>query len=513
MTLYELLERGKRLHADRPAVISENEVLTYGQLKEEADAIAASLLHLGISQGDKVGVWLPNSSHFLPLYFGITALGAVMVPLNTRYRTHEVSYILDNSEARALFMVPSFLKMNYREMLAEVAPELSALEHVIMVDGEETGRGSQLSWSEFMDGGRHQNFHLPRVGDEDVAQILYTSGTTGKPKGVMLTHRNVLTNARVTGEVMGTTPEDRYFVPLPLFHSFGLVLGCLTPLTFGSSIVLQDVFHARKALDLMEKHQCTMNFGVPTMFMLELEEIRKHSYDLCLRSGMMGGAPCPIEVVKGVRQEMACNVCIGYGITETSPLISLTRYQDDDVRRAESVGRPLPGVEVRIVDDRRRTLSPGEIGEIAVRGNTMKGYYKMPDATREVLDDEGWYYSGDLGKMDEDGYLYITGRKKDLIVVGGFNVYPREIEELLFTHPQVKNVAVIGVPDSRRGEAVKAFVIPQGEVSKEDIQEFCRQKVANFKVPTYVEFVDSFPMTASGKIQKYKLREQHDPSQ
>jgi len=513
MTLYDLLKRGERLHADRPAVLFGDEVLTYHKLREQADAVASSLLELGIQKGDKVGVWLPNSGRFLSLYFGITAVGATMVPLNTRYRAHEVSYILRNSEARALFMVPSFLKMDYREMLAEVRPQLEGLQHVVAVDAEDSSDDVGLSWREFVAGSRHCDPEEQRAEDEDVALILYTSGTTGQPKGVMLTHRNLATNARVTGEVMEVTPEDRYFVPLPLFHSFGLVLGCLTPLTFGSSIVLQDVFDAREALELMEKHRCTMNFGVPTMFMLELEEMRKSSYHLSLRSGMMGGAPCPIEVVKGVRQEMGCNVCIGYGITETSPLISLTRYHDDDVQRAESVGRPLPGVEVRIVDDQWRTLPDGEIGEIAIRGNVMKGYYRMPEATREAVDDQGWYYSGDLGKMDAQGYLYITGRKKDMIVVGGFNVYPREIEEVLFTHPGVQNVAVIGVPDPRLGEAVKACIVPRGQVSKEDIREFCRQRMANFKVPTYVEFMDSFPMTASGKIQKYKLREQHDPSQ
>jgi len=250
-----------------------------------------------------------------------------------------------------------------------------------------------------------------------------------------------------------------------------------------------------------------MNFGVPTMFMLELEEFRKGNYSLKLRSGMMGGAPCPVEVVRGVRNEMGCDVCIGYGITETSPLITLTRYEDDDRKRAESVGRPLPGVEVKVVDDERRELPRGKIGEIAIRGNVMKGYYKMEEATKKAVDEEGWYYSGDLGKIDEDGYVYITGRKKDMIVVGGFNVYPRELEELLFTHPRIKNVAVVGVPDEKLGEVVKAFVIPDGEVNEEEIKQFCRQRVANFKVPKYVEFVEEFPMTASGKIQKYKLRE------
>jgi fatty-acyl-CoA synthase len=246
--------------------------------------------------------------------------------------------------------------------------------------------------------------------------------------------------------------------------------------------------------------------------MMELEALRQRTYELVLRSGMMGGAPCPVEVVKGVRTEMGCNVLIGYGITETSPLISLTRYDDSDVRRAESVGLPLPGVDVSIVNDRRERLPIGEIGEIAIRGNVMRGYYKMPAATAEVLDEAGWYYSGDLGRLDEAGYLYITGRKKDMIVVGGFNVYPREIEEVLFTHPQVKNVAVVGVSDERLGETVKAYIVPDGEVTAEELRDFCRRQVANYKVPAQVAFVDALPMTASGKVQKFKLREEYDTS-
>jgi len=507
MILHEFIEDGAERYGDNIAVAFEGEELTYRQLKERAERIASSLVSMGMKKGDHIAVWMPNNIHYLPIYFGITAIGAVMVPMNTRYRTHEASYILKNSDARAIFMVPRFLKMDYVDMLNSIEG-LEKLEYAIVVDKKAGTNIESMSFSEFMDQG---NGNIPdalkTVSEDDISQILYTSGTTGKPKGVMLTHKNVCTNAVVTGKLMGTRANDRYFVPLPLFHSFGLVLGCLTPLAFGASIVLQDVFNAKEALELMQKYECTMNFGVPTMFMLELEEFRKGNYSLKLRSGMMGGAPCPVEVVKGVRNEMGCDVCIGYGITETSPLITLTRYEDDDRKRAESVGKPLPGVGVKVVDDERRELPRGEIGEIAIRGNVMKGYYKMEDATKKAVDEEGWYYSGDLGKIDGEGYVYITGRKKDMIVVGGFNVYPRELEELLFTHPKVKNVAVVGVPDEKLGEVVKAFIIPDGEVGEEEIKEFCRQRVANFKVPKYVEFVDEFPMTASGKIQKYKLRE------
>ena len=507
MILREFIEDGAERYDNSIAVVFDGRELTYSQLKEESDSIASSLASLGIKKGDHIAVWMPNNIDYLPIYFGITSIGAVMVPMNTRYRTHEVSYILKNSDARAIFMVPRFLKMDYVNMLNSVEG-LEKLEYAVVVDEKVDMNIKSMSFSEFLSYGKGDiSDAVSKVNEEDISQILYTSGTTGKPKGVMLTHKNVCTNAVVTGKLMGVRASDRYFIPLPLFHSFGLVLGCLTPLAFGASIVLQDVFNAKEALELMQEHECTMNFGVPTMFMLELDEFRKGNYSLKLRSGMMGGAPCPVEVVKGVRNEMGCDVCIGYGITETSPLITLTRYEDDDIKRAESVGKPLPGVEVKVVDDERRELPRGEIGEIAIRGNVMKGYYKMEEATKKAVDEDGWYYSGDLGKMDEDGYVYITGRKKDMIVVGGFNVYPREIEELLFTHPKVKNVAVVGVPDKKLGEVVKAFIIPDGELSEEEIRQFCRERVANFKVPKYVEFVGEFPMTASGKIQKYKLRE------
>ncbi|MEA2054540.1 MAG: long-chain-fatty-acid--CoA ligase [Candidatus Thermoplasmatota archaeon] len=516
MILHDLLERGAMRYGDKPAVIFKGKKLTYNQLKEEAEKIALSLLSLGMKKGDHIAVWMPNNDSYLPVYFGITAIGAVMVPMNTRYRTNEASYILKNSDARTIFMVPKFLKVDYLDMLNRIIPELEKLEYAIIVDGKDDidMNVKSIPFSKFISYGKGNDISdfVNGVEENDISQILYTSGTTGKPKGVMLTHKNVCTNAVVTGEIMEVTPDDRYFIPLPIFHSFGLVLGCLTPLAFGSSIVLQDIFDAGEALHLMQKYECTMNFGVPTMFAMELEEFRKGGYSLKLRSGMMGGAPCPVEVVKGVRAEMGCDVCIGYGITETSPLISLTRYDDDNARRTESVGKPLPGVDVKVVDEARKELPHGSIGEIAVRGNVMKGYYKMPEETKKAVDGEGWYYSGDLGKIDEHGYVYITGRKKDMIVVGGFNVYPREVEELLFVHPKVKNVAAVGVPDNKLGEAVKVFVIPDGEVKEEEIKEFCKQSIANFKVPKYVEFIDEFPITASGKIQKYKLREKHGSS-
>jgi fatty-acyl-CoA synthase len=511
MTLVDVLEESARLYGDDTAVVFDDDRLSYRELADRAARIASSLHALDVERGDHVAVWMPNNLEYLPVYLGIAAAGAVMVPMNTRYRTHEARYILSDSDAAAIFMTPRFLKMRYDDMLREIAPSLEHLEHAIVLGGDADVGVPSMSYETFLSIG--DDAAPPAVSDDDISQILYTSGTTGKPKGVMLSHANVCDNARVTGEVMEVTSADRYFVPLPLFHSFGLVLGCLTPLTFGASIVLQDVFDAETALRIMEKQRCTMNYGVPAMFMMELEAYREGDYDLALRSGMMGGAPCPVEVVKGVREEMGCDVCIGYGITETSPLISLTRFGDDDQKRAETVGLPLPGVEVRVVDDKRREVPPGEVGEIAIRGNVMQGYYDMPEATDEAVDEDGWYYSGDLGVIDSDGYLSVTGRKKDMIVVGGFNVYPREVEEVLFEHPEVKNAAVVGVPDDRLGEVVKAYIVPDGDLGEQEIREFLGERVANFKIPRYVSFMDALPMTASGKVQKYKLREHHDPSQ
>jgi len=504
---------------EKTAVISGDERFTYADLRDLSTSIARGLMAMGLEKGDHVALWMPNNEYFIPCFLGITAAGCVMVPMNTRYRAVEAGYILRNSDSRVLITVERFANVDYMALLGGMEASLGGLEKVIVLgDGPCIVDTESITLKRLIEIGA-------RVGDErlkktleniepgDAAMILYTSGTTGAPKGAMLTHSNVCRNAITTGEVMGVRPKDRYFVPLPLFHVFGLVLGCLTPLAFGASVVLEALFDPERAIETMERHRCTMNFGVPAMFIMELEEIRKGERDLSsLRSGIMGGAPCPIEVVRATMEEMGCNVCIGYGITETSPLITLTRFDDTPERRANTVGRPIPGVEVRIVNDARDEVPRGERGEIAIRANNMAGYYRMTERTAEVLDDDGWYYSGDLGTMDGDDYVSVTGRKKDLIITGGFNVYPREVEELLFTHPSVRNAAVVGAPDGRLGEVVYAYIIlkegkGRDEVDEDGIREFCRSRLANFKVPRYVEFVSEFPMTQSGKVQKFRLRE------
>jgi fatty-acyl-CoA synthase len=346
--------------------------------------------------------------------------------------------------------------------------------------------------------------------------ILYTSGTTGNPKGAMLSHHNIAKNAEQVTEVLHATENDVFLLAVPFFHCFGCVMGIAGAITWGASMVPQQIFNAREALELIETHRVSVLYGVPTMFVLELEEYRKgkedgSSYDVAsLRTGIMAGAPCPVEVMRGTMDELHCNVSIAYGLTEASPVITMTRFDDPIERRVETVGRALDGIEVKIAGDDHAPLPIGEMGELACRGyNVMMGYYKMPDVTAETIDEDGWLYSGDLATMDAEGYVKIVGRKKDMLITGGFNVYPAEIEEYLFTHPKVQNVSVIGIPDDVMGEVAAAYIIPrEGEtIDPQEIVDYCHGEIANFKVPRYVVLVDELPMTQSGKIQKFKLRE------
>jgi len=505
-----------RNNGERTALISKGDKFTYDELWTRTNEISRGLLAHGIRPGDHVALWMPNNSYFVPAFLGITSIGCVMVPLNTRYRPQEAAFILENSDARALITIDRFLNNDYLEMLAEVLDGIELLEKVFVAGKPRPLAGVEVySIDELVEAGKEIGDdalmdRYMKVRESDIAMILYTSGTTGAPKGAMLTHENVCINAVSTGKLMNVEPADRYFLPLPLFHIFGLVLGCLTPLLFGASIVLEEVFSATEAMKLIEKHRCTMNFGVPAMFIMELDDLNKKEYDLSsLRSGIMGGAPCPVEVVKGTIERMGCNICIGYGITETSPLISLTRHSDSPETRAETVGKAISGVRVKIVNEKREELPVGAVGEIAVMGNNMKEYYKEPTKTSEVLSEDGWYYSGDLGKMDVNGYLSVTGRMKDMIIVGGFNVYPREVEELIFTHPSVQNAAVVGAAHPTMGELVYAYVILKdvSRATEEEIKAYLAGKIANFKVPRHVEFVKEFPMTQSGKVRKFVLRE------
>jgi len=519
-TLSQVLRDTTERFPLRDAILDPSGVAwTYEELNEQVDRLARGLLDIGVAKGDKVGLWMPNVPEWVIAYFAIARIGAVVVPMNTRYKTHEVEYILNDSEATTLFAVSSFVGIDYIDMIGEIRGNLPNLEHVVIVG--ETGsamhgfdelvaRGEAL-----VDDGRLAEREAASDPADNVF-ILYTSGTTGSPKGAMLSHHNIAKNAEQVTAVLHATEEDVFLVAVPFFHCFGCVMGITGAITWGAAMVPMEVFKAKEALELVERFGVSVLYGVPTMFVLELEENRRGKaygsrYDVStLRTGIMAGAPCPIEVMKGTMEELHCNVSIAYGLTEASPVITMTRFDDSIDRRVETVGRALDGIEVKIADDDRRPLPTDEMGELACRGyNVMLGYYRAPEVTAETIDADGWLYSGDLATMDADGYVKIVGRKKDMLICGGFNVYPAEIEEYLFTHPKVQNVSVIGVPDDVFGEVAVAYVIPrEGEtIDPQEIVGYCAGEIANFKVPRYVEVVESFPMTQSGKVQKYRLRE------
>jgi len=519
-TLSQVLRDTTEKFPQRNAILDPSgTTLTYEQLDKKVDELARGMLELGVAKGDKIGLWMPNVPEWVVAYYAIARIGAVMVPMNTRYKTHEVEYILNNSEATTLFAVDAFAGIDYLSMIGEIRGNLPNLKHVIVV-----GEPGQDMHS--LDSIVEQGANL--LDDGKLAQreescdpmdnvfILYTSGTTGNPKGAMLSHHNIAKNAEQVTEVLHTADPDVFLLGVPFFHCFGCVMGIAGAITWGAAMVPMQIFKPVEALELVERFGVSVLYGVPTMFVLELEEYRKGkadgtSYDVStLRTGIMAGAPCPVEVMRGVMEDMHCNVSIAYGLTEASPVITMTRFDDSVALRVETVGRALDGIEVKIADEDRNPLATGEMGELACRGyNVMMGYYKMPDKTAESIDADGWLYSGDLATVDKDGYVQIVGRKKDMLICGGFNVYPAEIEEYLFTHPKVQNVSVIGMPDKVMGEVAVAYIIPrEGQViDPQEIVDFCVGEIANFKVPRYVQMIDELPMTQSGKIQKFRLRE------
>jgi fatty-acyl-CoA synthase len=502
---------------------------SYREFNEVCRQVAKGLLQMGIGKGDHVSIWANNVPEWVILQFATAKIGAILVTINTSYQSAELEYILKQSDSNALFLVKNFKNTDYMATLYRVAPELrdaqpgtlncenlACLRNVVFI-GEETPAGT-LNFQEL--------FHLAeQVSDVELAVVeqslsphevinmQYTSGTTGFPKGVMLTHFNVVNNGFNIGECMRFTEKDRLCIPVPFFHCFGCVLGVMACVTHGSTMVPIETFNPLVVLQAIEQERCTAVHGVPTMFIAELEHPDFDKYDLTsLRSGIMAGSPCPIEVMKRVIRDMhAAEITIAYGQTESSPVITQTRTDDPIELRVATVGRALPDVDVKIVDiETGAALPPGKQGELCTRGYlVMKGYYKMPEETAKVIDADGWLHTGDLAVMDEHGYCKITGRIKNMIIRGGENIYPREIEEFLYTHPNVSDVQVYGVPDRKYGEQVMAaIVLKKGVTMAEDeVREFCRGRIANYKIPYYVKFVDSYPMTASGKIQKFKLRE------
>ena len=506
---------------------------TYAEFNTICQQVAKGLMGLGIEPGEKVAIWANNVPEWLYCQFATGKMGAVMVTVNTNYKSFELEYLLKQSDATTLIMIGGVRdEQEYIDVINEVCPELvrsepgklaseklPLLKNVVFV-GESTPPG-MLSWRAMLDRGSEISdatlaARQQSLAPDDVINMQYTSGTTGFPKGVMLTHTNIIGNAKSLGECMRLSAIDNLCIPVPFFHCFGCVLGTLTCVVSAACMSPVIQFKPDVVLETIEKESCTAVHGVPTMFIAELEEMEKRPYDTSsLRTGIMAGSPCPIEVMKKVVDQMgASEMTIVYGQTEASPGITQTRTEDSLELRVSTVGRALPNVEVKIVDvaDETITLPPGQQGELCTRGyHVMKGYYKMPEETKSAVDADGWLHTGDLAVMDENGYCKITGRSKDMIIRGGENIYPREIEEFLYTHPDVRDVQVVGVPSEKYGEEVVAYIQPKNGnrdmLTQEAFRGFCDKKIAFHKIPRYFFFVDEYPTTASGKIQKYKLRD------
>jgi fatty-acyl-CoA synthase len=528
--LGDVLARQAAQYPDRDALVYPELGLrwSFRELEEHAQTCARGLAALGIRKGERVALWSINLPEWVVLFFGLAKVGAIMVTVNTLLRKHEVEYLLSQSEACALILGRGFRDVDYPEVVYQIAPELRRhnadarlncpglpeLRHVIFL-GEEAPAG-MMTYKQLRDAGKAApESMLANIALDihEVINIQYTSGTTGFPKGAMLSHHNIVHNGYWIGRTQRFSAEDRVCLPVPFFHCFGCVLGILGAYTAGAAIVPLTSFDPERALQAVATERCTALYGVPTMFIAELEHPAFSKYDLSsLRTGIMAGAPCPELLMRRVIQEMHLpEITIAYGLTEASPVVTMTDLDDSIAHRTQTVGKPLPGVEVKIVDPATEgPLPSGTAGELWVRGYLiMKGYYNKPEETREAITEQGWLRTGDLAVQDEDGYIRISGRKKEMMIRGGENIYPREIEEFLRSHPKISDVAVYGVPHRKFGEEVAAAIrLKQGEqATPDEIAAFCKGQIASFKVPKYIQFVSEFPQTASGKLQKYKLRE------
>jgi fatty-acyl-CoA synthase len=485
---------------------------TWAELNDAVDRLARGLLGFGLEQGDRLGVWSPNRSEWALTQYATAKLGVILVNINPAYRTSELEYALRQSGCRVLVAAPEFKGADYRAMVEEVRDGLPALEQVVFLDSPEW---DALAAGDGGPGESELRARMEQLDFDDPINIQYTSGTTGRPKGATLTHHNILNNALLLAGTLGYTEADRVCIPVPLYHCFGMVIGNLACSLSAACIVYPEAaFDPLATLDAMATERCTSIYGVPTMFIAELDHPRFSEFDLSsLRTGIMAGSPCPIEVMRRVGSEMGIEeMTIAFGMTETSPASTMVRPDDTLEHRCETVGQAMPHTEIKIVDTvSERTVARGESGEFRTRGYlVMSGYWDEPERTAEAIDPAGWMHTGDLATMDEDGYVRIVGRIKDMIIRGGENVYPREIEEFLYGHPAVADVQVVGVPDERLGEEVMAWVITRegATVDEDELREFCRGKIARYKIPRYVASCSEFPMTVTGKIQKHKLRDQ-----
>jgi len=528
-TVGALLDRIAGRWPDRPALVVRQQGVrwTYAEFQAEVARVAAGLLALGLDPGDRVGIWAPNRAEWVVAQFAAPKAGLILVNINPAYRSHELAYSLNKVGCRALILPRVFRSSHYLEILTGLAPEMASappgglraaalpdLRHVILLD-DEAAPGT-LRWQDLRadDAARARLRAIePELGFDDAVNIQFTSGTTGAPKGATLTHHNIVNNGFFIGEAMRLTEEDRLCIPVPFYHCFGMVLGNLACVTHGACMVIPgEGFDALTTLETVAEERCTGLHGVPTMFIAELEHPRFHEFDLStLRTGIMAGSPCPIEVMRRVVREMHMSeVTIAYGMTETSPVSFQTIPVDPLDLRVSTVGRVHPHVEVKIVDEQGRVVPRGMTGELLTRGySVMRGYWNDDANTRMALDEARWMHTGDLATLDDAGYCTIVGRLKDMIIRGGENIYPREIEEFLYGHPDIQDVQVFGVPDPRLGEQVCAWIrLREGSpATVASIQDYCRKHLAYFKVPHYVRFVDAFPMTVTGKVQKYLMRD------
>ena len=531
LTVGELLEKQVDLYPNHEAIVYPELRLrkTYSEFNEMVNQAAKGLMALGIQKGENVAIWADNKPEWITSQFATGKMGAVLVTVNTNYQANELTYLLKQSEATTLIMAESYKGTSYVDILKQLCPELGVqekgklrletlpnLKNIIVISDAEYHYA--YTWKEVIAKGNGiNNVHLEQrkqsLNEDDVINMQYTSGTTGFPKGVMLTHRNIVNNGNQIADCMKLTPNDRLCIPVPFFHCFGCVLGILAAVSKGTTMVILEQFHAEKVLQAVSEEKCTGLHGVPTMFIAELNHPRFHEFDLShLRTGIMAGSTCPVEVMSNVMNKMgAKEITIAYGQTESSPVISQTRTDDPIELKVNTVGKPHPNVEVKIVIPGTDTEQEiGVPGELLTRGYlVMKGYYNNPEATKEAIDKEGWLHTGDLAVLHKNGYIEITGRMKDMIIRGGENIYPREIEEFLYQHPDILDVQVIGVPDEKYGEQVMAWIILKDnkQITSEEIKDYCNGKISRHKIPKYIEFVDVYPMTASGKIQKFKLRE------